>query len=165
VPWTTNVLVVANVTADSDELLAALKARAQRGPTAFTLVLPPAKLGGAGRAAAEERLATALGHARDEGLQIDGMIGDGDPIVAVTEAFDPRRFDEIVVSTLPAGASRWLQVDLPHRVARLTGVPVKHVVAEERRAPARAETRRTPDPSGVLSPLLPLGWTAQRRAD
>jgi len=35
-----HVLVVANRTADSDELLAALDERAQRGPARFTLLVP-----------------------------------------------------------------------------------------------------------------------------
>lgn len=162
--WTTNVLVMANVTADSDELLAALTARAARGAASFSLIVPPAHAGASGRVAAQERLERALARGHEAGLEITGWLADSDPIVAVTEAFDPRSFDEILVSTLPAGTSRWLRVDLPHRVSRLTGVPVTHVVCEQPRAPARAETRAAPRPAGVLSPLAPLGWSAQRRA-
>ena len=33
-------------------------------------------------------------------------------------------FDEIVVSTLPAGVSRWLRLDLPRRLRRRCGLPV-----------------------------------------
>ena len=40
-PWTTSVLVVANVTAGSDELLEALRSRAEQGPTRFTLLVRP----------------------------------------------------------------------------------------------------------------------------
>jgi hypothetical protein len=50
----------------------------------------------------------------------------------VSEAWDPAHYDEIIVSTLPTGVSRWLQVDLPHRIAKLTDAPVAHVVASER---------------------------------
>ena len=48
--------------------------------------------------------------------------------------WDPAKFDEIVVSTLPTGTSKWLQIDLPHRVERITGMPVEHVVASPRQA-------------------------------
>jgi hypothetical protein len=50
----------------------------------------------------------------------------------VKETWDPGRFDEILVSTLPTGASRWLQIDLPHQVERMTGVQVTHVVGSPR---------------------------------
>jgi len=56
--------------------------------------------------------------------------------VAVSEAWDPARYDEIIVSTLPTGVSRWLQIDLPRQVAKLTDAPVAHVVAKERRPTA-----------------------------
>jgi hypothetical protein len=157
-PWKTNVLVVANVTADSDELLGALEHQAARSPTSFTLIVPPRVAGQTGREAAQERLEHALASARDRGLEIDGALGDPDPIHAVTDAFDPRVFDEIIVSTLPAGASRWMLVDLPHRVGRLTGAPVRHVVAAERRSPARSISRPRPERRGVLDALTPLTW-------
>ena len=41
-----------------------------------------------------------------------------------------------IVSTLPSHLSRWLRLDLPHRVERATGLPVTHVVASEERAGA-----------------------------
>ena len=43
--WTKSVLVVANVTATSDELLDALKAQAQREPSKFTLIIPATPFG------------------------------------------------------------------------------------------------------------------------
>ena len=39
-------------------------------------------------------------------------------------------FDEIIVSTLPKRTSRWLKLDLPHRVERACGKPVTHVEAK-----------------------------------
>jgi hypothetical protein len=157
--WKTNILVVANVTADSDELLSALRQRAGRSPTSFFLVVPPLGVGAAARAAAAARLASALERAREHGLEIEGALGDTDPVVAVSETFDPRRYDEIIVSTLPVGVSRWLQVDLPHRIGRLTGAPVHHVLGSEPREPARSVSRPPPEPRGVLAPLLPLTWS------
>lgn len=54
-PWKRHVLVVANVTLTSAELLHALKERATRGSVAFTLIVPAAPLGG-GRIAAVQQL-------------------------------------------------------------------------------------------------------------
>ena len=155
--WTFSVLVVANVTATSDELLAALRARADRDRCAFTLVVPAPRVGYAGHEAAEAALATALERMRSEGLAVEGSIGDHDPVAAIDEAWDPTRFDEVVISTLPTGVSRWLQVDLPHRAERMTGVQVTHVVAEPPRAAPRAEpVRRAESTSGILSPLTAI---------
>jgi len=52
-----------------------------------------------------------------------------DPILAVQDAWDPCRFDEVIVATLPTGVSRWMAADLPHRVERLTGARVTHIVS------------------------------------
>jgi hypothetical protein len=126
--WKTNVLVIANRTADSAELLDVLRARAERGPVAFTLLLPR---NGTDRPAAELALEASLARIRETGLTVDGQVGDSDPLVAVQEAWDPCRFDEVIVSTLPTHSSRWLLIDLPHRVARITGASVTHVVAAQ----------------------------------
>lgn len=48
---------------------------------------------------------------------------------AIEEALMAASFDEIVLSTLPHHVSRWLHVDLPHRVAHL-GLPVTTVTAQ-----------------------------------
>ena len=64
------------------------------------------------------------------------MLGDADPIVAVQEEWNPGRYDEVVVCTLAAGSSQWLQIDLPHRVAKLTDCQVRHVSVPLRRAAA-----------------------------
>ena len=130
---TFSVLVIANVTATSPELSAALRERAARDSCRFTLVVPATR-GPAGRARVEE----AVAHLRDEGLEVDGVLGDHDPTAAFHDAWNPATFDEVVVSTLPTGPSRWLQVDLPHRIERATGVHVRHVVAEGEVARERA---------------------------
>ena len=130
--WKTCVLVVANQTADSDELVSALSARSERGPTQFTLLLP--SLLGTSPGQSEARLAEALKRLRAAGLEMDGEVGDSNPLTAVKEAWDPAKYDEILVSTLPTGTSKWLQIDLPHRVERITGMPVQHVVGTPRSA-------------------------------
>jgi hypothetical protein len=77
----------------------------------------------------------ALRHLRAEGLTVEGRVGDQDPVGAFQDAWDPAVYDEVVVSTLPTGTSRWLQVDLPHRIGGATGAPVRHVVAALPREP------------------------------
>ena len=125
--WQMSALVIANRTVDSDELLRALDERARSAPAKFTLLVP---CGPAGRADAQARLDSGLAKMRAAGLDVAGSVApNNDPIVAAHEAWDPARYDEIVVCTFPTGVSRWLQVDLPHRIAKLTDAPVTHVVA------------------------------------
>lgn len=124
-PWTTKLLVIANRTVDSDELVEALRARAAAGPLHVTLVAPAETA----RGEIEGRLGRALERLTAAEIPATGSIGHRDPIVAVQETWDPRRFDEVVVATLPADESRWLSCDLPRRVERLTGARVTHVVA------------------------------------
>jgi hypothetical protein len=131
VAWQTNLLVVANRTAGSDELIDALKRRAARGPVRCTLLMPA---GADGRADARARLDAALDRMRETGIEADGHIGvDPNPLFCIGEVWDPARYDEILVSTFPSGISHWLNVDLPQRVARLTDAPVEHVVSEPAR--------------------------------
>ncbi len=152
--WQFSVLVVANVTATSDELIQALKERTSRGTCRFTLVLPAPGGGKVGREAGRRALDAALERLRAEGLDVEGRVGDQDPIGAVHDAWDPMKYDEVVISTLPTGASKWLQVDLPHRVEKLTGVQVTHVVAQPPRPEAKVErVERGVEDYGVLSPL------------
>ncbi len=149
--WEFSVLVVANVTASSDELLAALRERAEAGACRFTLVMPGT---GADR---NERLQAALDRMRDAGLEsVEGSVGDPDPVVAVMDVWDPMKFDDIVVSTLPTGSSRWMGIDLPHRLEKLTSVPVRHVVSQ----PPRPEVQTEPVPEkpryGVMGAFAAL---------
>jgi GABA permease len=124
-----HVLVVATVTAASDDLLAALQDRARKGPVDFTLVMPATGPGIAGRRDTEPRLQEALERWREAGLRAEGAAGNSDPIDAVTEVCQPGRFDEVIVSTLPGQSSRWLRWDLPYRIGALTDLPVTHVTA------------------------------------
>ena len=111
--WEFSVLVVANVTATSRELLDALRERSERGACRFTLLMPRSGPD------SDKALAAALDAMREGGLpKVTGHVGDPDPIVAAMELWDPMEFDEIVVSTLPTGSSRWLGVDLPRSSPR-----------------------------------------------
>jgi hypothetical protein len=154
--WQFRILVVANVTADSPELIAALKERAGRARCWFTLLVPAPAGGRAGREAAELRLEGALAAMRAAGLDVEGLVGDQDAIAAVHDAWDPTRYDEVIVSTLPTGTSRWLQVDLPHRIERLTSVRVTHVVSHPEPPARRVEHVEPPERQGVLAPLTAI---------
>ena len=156
-----NVLVVANLTATSTHLLDALKHRAERSPIRITLVMPAQGPGLGGREAVRERLEEALAGMRDAGLDAEGAVGDADPMEAVAECFDPARHDEAIVCTLPGRSSKWLQYDFPHRVARFTGVPVTHVVADDLR-PAPATSPAPAHEREPLGPLSVLAWGGRR---
>jgi hypothetical protein len=156
-----NVLVVANLTANSTHLLEALKHRAERGAIRVTLVMPAQGPGLGGKEAVRERLDEALEGMRGAGLEAEGAIGDADPMEAVAECFDPARHDEAIVCTLPGRSSKWLQYDFPHRVARFTGVPVTHVVADDLR-PAPATSPAPTHERQPLGPLSVLAWGGRR---
>ena len=135
------VLVVANRTATSDELLEALVKRVEKGPAEFFLVVPSTPRGAswmtdmsAGTVAAEESLQAALARWQGVGLECMGRIGDADPLAATTDAINDGEFDEVIVSTLPKHVSKWLHLDLPHKVAHASGLPTEHVSAHETKA-------------------------------
>jgi len=130
--YKSNVLVVANRTAMSVGLEAALRARLEMGPARFTLLVPLGRTAGAERTV--RHLASRLSGL---GLDVVGRVGDSDPLNAVLEAWSPAAFDEIIVSTLPASTSRWLQTGLPRRIERQTGALVRHVEAREALAAPR----------------------------
>ena len=130
------VLVVANRTAASDELLETLVQRVERGPAEFFLVVPATPRGAswmtdmnAGRNAAEDHLGRALARWRDVGIECAGRVGDADALAAASDAANDGGFDEVIVSTLPHHLSKWLHLDLPHKVAHATGLPTQHVAA------------------------------------
>jgi hypothetical protein len=156
-PFRTHLLVVANQTVDSPDLLSALEGRAAQGPIHVTLLAPVLW---SEREAARARLDDACRDLRDRGVESDGVLGDADPMVAVQEVWDPGRFDEIMVSTFATGASRWMQVDLPHRVAKLTDCTVRHV--ESRPAAEPVAAAPLPEPRGLLESAVGLLRTGTR---
>jgi hypothetical protein len=132
--------VVANRTADSDELHGALVERAHDGPIDVTLLAPAAweiEDPHGGRQSAWRRLNAALTRLTAAGITARGVVGDADPVVAVQDIWTAERFDEVIVSTLPRHRSRWLGLDLPRRVEHLTGQATRHVIASERSAVRR----------------------------
>jgi hypothetical protein len=126
------ILVVANKTAESPELLDAMRAKGTEHE--YVLVVPAS--GGvlekaadpdAAREHTQPHLDAALEKFRAEGFSVDGTIGDSDPVAAVQDANNFAEFDEIIISTLPLRVSKWVKLDLPSKAQRATGLPVTHV--------------------------------------
>jgi hypothetical protein len=129
------VLVVAHKTAATQPLLDAVRERAQRGPSKFTLLVPNSAHGlhrvvdaeDQGSSETQTVLHVALPKLSEAaGAPVDGLVGDPDPVAAVHDAINLRGFDEIIISTLPTHVSRWLKLDLPSKVSGM-GLPVTTV--------------------------------------
>ena len=56
-------------------------------------------------------------------------VGDADPHVAIADALSHFMATEIIVSTLPAGQSNWLERGLIDRAREDFGVPVTHLTS------------------------------------
>ena len=132
-------LVVANQTLGGPPLLSLLRELA-RTPCTFHLLVPaspPADHSwteSEARAIARKRLETALERFKTLGAEeVTGEVGDPRPIQAIEDVMARERFDEIVLSTLPPRASRWLKLDLIHRVRSSYGLPVRHVIGHRER--------------------------------
>lgn len=124
-------LVIGNQTLDSPELATAIRERQATGQATFHLVVPatPIERGLAwdeaeARTVAGERLGEALARLRASGAACTGEIGSRDPVEAAEDALRDRRVDEIILSTLPPGISRWLGQDVPSRLKGSVAVPV-----------------------------------------
>jgi hypothetical protein len=130
-------LVVGNQTLDSPELADAIAERLAAGPATFHVVVPatPAQRGltwdeDEARAIAEDRLAAAIARLRSAGATVSGEIGHRDPIEATEDALRGLDVDEVILSTLPPGISRWLGQDVPTRLKGSILVPVTVVTAQ-----------------------------------
>ena len=131
------VLVVANRTAESPELLEALRVRTVHGPCEFTLLVPSTPHGLAwaantqdsGNEEAEQHRTAFMEELRREGLNVAAAkVGDPDPLAAIQDECNFGTYDELIVSTLPLKISKWLHIDLPSKAHAATGLPVTHVV-------------------------------------
>jgi hypothetical protein len=133
-------LAVANRTASGDDLLEALKAKADEQAAVherqlFLVLIPQEGGDGASTRRARTRLKLVLDRLRVRGLYAAGMIGDPDPYTAILNTLQYFRVDDIVISTFAETKSGWLRADLVERVRRATGKPVEHIVQTEQ-APA-----------------------------
>jgi hypothetical protein len=133
-------LIVANQTLAAEPLLSRMRQLARAAPSSFHVVVPATPprdhiwTEGEARATARSRLDAALARFAELGAEVEGEVGDGNPMLAIGDALrDHGPFDEIVISTLPRGLSKWLKVDLPHRAEASFGLRVTHVVEEQAR--------------------------------
>jgi GABA permease len=145
-------LVVANQTLPSQDLAAVLAEKVAAGPAEFHVLVPEGlrtvvfhdptelaavhvvEIGDQERLLAMEEAEKRLDSFRNElsglGARLTGEVGFGDPMSAVHRVMERSSFDEIIVSTLPVGLSRWLKLDLPARLERAFKLPVTHLVQE-----------------------------------
>lgn len=131
-------LVVANQTLGGDRLLAELRRRAADGDCRLHVVVP-ANINPEGWTHAEdeayvvarERLDAAIERFAALGAEVDGQVGDPRPLDAILDGLRRWPCEEVILSTLPAGVSRWLKLDLVSRASRVLDVPVVHVEATE----------------------------------
>jgi hypothetical protein len=158
------VLIVANQTLAGGEVPAYVRSRMDDDAITFTLLVPAtgradiekstrllgniafavasapresSQVESADYAHARARLEYGLSTLRDLGAQVDGVVGDPHPMKAIAEVFERRRFDEVVVFTLPKAVSRWLHLDLPHQVERRFHVPVTVITTGETAAASK----------------------------
>ncbi len=134
-----HILVVANETVASDQLLDAVRAEAHGGDLVTVLAPVNAPSGGyvvyedTRRAAAGRRLERTLAALREAGIAAHGLVVDTSPEDAVRDALaqlEPRP-DRIVVSTHPAQKSGWLRKHVVDKIRDAAGdVPVDHVVVD-----------------------------------
>jgi hypothetical protein len=156
-----NYLVIANQTLGGAELREEIRKRLEKEPSSFYVLVPGTRAhdypaistqtgGGGGPVPLLTRAtgpgpatdAEATAHARGRlgqllrdltamGAEADGALGPADPLKAVGDVLAARSFDELILSTLPQPLSRWLGMDLPHRLQRRFGLPVTTVVSKE----------------------------------
>jgi GABA permease len=135
-----HILVVANQTVASDKLLHVVQAEA--GTEDRVTVIAPVNEPNAGfvvyedtrRAAAGRRLDQTLKALREAGIPAQGFVVETGPVQATKDALAQLqpKIDEIVISTFGAEKSGWMRRNVVEDIERTSGLPVKHVVVEER---------------------------------
>jgi GABA permease len=137
------VLVLANETANSSELLDELRRIGADSTASYYVVVPasPVETGAAAthgpldvmeatQEAAQARLQHTLSTLRSENLEADGALGDYRPLRALANGVDTFHPDQIVIATLPLEHSVWHRFEVVDRArAEYSNLPVTHVVA------------------------------------
>ena len=132
-------LILANQTASSSELIAAVQKLIQRDQGSdFVLLVPaiPAADLLDWQEGDEKSIAKRTAQAANEGLEKAGAsivranIADPSPVKAIEDELQKNRekYNAIIISTLPLQRSRWVALDQPRRIERRFKIPVIHVV-------------------------------------
>jgi hypothetical protein len=138
-------LIIAHRTLGGSHLIEHVRALREAGPCRFHLLVPiehpmGAWTDGQVQAVAKRTLQEGLDRFHDERIIADGEIGDANPVYAagvVIRREGEGSFTGIVLSTLPAGPSRWLHLDVPSRMRKaFPKLEVVHLVAEPAHAHA-----------------------------
>jgi hypothetical protein len=148
-------LLVAHQTAQSQELFEAAKElAAQDSHARFSLLVPATPVGdlltweeGETKEVARARAQSAAAWLQSNGIKVVGVrVGDADPVSAIDDEFlAGRRYDTIVISTLPPGVSRWIKMDVVSRLRRKRPrMPVIHVVAKDSRSTPEVPSKGVP---------------------
>jgi hypothetical protein len=120
-------LIVAHKSVATPSLVHEVRRRTDTGPCRLALLIPDAS-DPAAAAWTLRRARRMLSEAVS--TPVDGIVSEGDdPDAGIAAALRDDEYDEILISTLPEGGSRWLQDDLPMRVKQL-GVKVAVVTSE-----------------------------------
>jgi hypothetical protein len=138
------ILVVAHKTLGGEHLREEVQRRIAEGDVSFHLLVPErhpndhawtdGQVHRAAEAVLEEGLTSFRALDPTGKTSFTGEVGDVNPVHAVDQLLTRgERFDEIILSTLPPGPSRWLKQDVPHKMAREYTIPITHVVAERER--------------------------------
>lgn len=148
-------LIVANQTLGGAELDRKVADRIEHGEGRFYVVVPmvepeteanwapedpafglPARVEAAAgameeaRKRSQHRLRRMIDRIEALGGEAEGEVGPPDPYTATVEVLGREAFDEVIISTLPPGLSRWVKMDLPSRVDRQASCPVTTVEAQ-----------------------------------
>jgi hypothetical protein len=153
-------LVVANQTLGGTALERVVNERAAVESATFHVVVPateptdehPPQTGSA-PVNADRRLREALERLTAAGAQATGEVGAADPMQAIRDALRAQPYDGLIISTFPAGVSRWVRMDLPHKAAREFNTTVEWIEA------------RTDDADEATVSRVELGRAAKRNRD
>ena len=132
------ILVVANETLSGEALRREITQRGHSGEAQLKVICPAlnSKIKhwtneeDAARAEAGRRLEALLAGLRAEGFDVDGDIGDDDPVQAMEDGLRRFRADEVIISTHPPGRSNWLERGVIERARAVVDIPVTHVVVD-----------------------------------
>ncbi|MCB0872073.1 MAG: cytochrome c oxidase subunit I [Thermoleophilia bacterium] len=121
------VIVVANRTLASSGLIDAIVAKSHEGVWRFTIVVP---VEDGDQRAAERRLQTTLAVLSEAGVDASGTVEALAPQDAVRRVLDEESAQEVMLSSLPSGESKWMSRDIVDRVRKVSGLAVTHVVVK-----------------------------------